>query len=74
MILVKHCLFFFKKNNFIYFWLCWVFVAVRAFSSFGDQGLLSSCGVQASHCGGFSCCQARALGILGFGSCGKWDQ
>ena len=25
---------------FIYPWLCWVFVAVRAFSSCGEQGLL----------------------------------
>ena len=40
-------------------------------------GLLSSCGVWASHCGGFSCCAARALGIqapgvaaFGLSSCG----
>ena len=32
-----HVSFFFK---FIYFWLHWVFVAVRAFSSCGEQGLL----------------------------------
>ena len=25
------------------------------------MGLLSSCGAQASHCGGFSCCRAQAL-------------
>ena len=25
---------------FIYFWLCWVFLAARAFSSFGERGLL----------------------------------
>ena len=30
----------------LYFWLCWVFIA--------GWGLLSSCGVWASHCGGFS--------------------
>ena len=36
---------------------------LRAFSSFGEQGLLSTCGVQASHCCGFSCDGARALGI-----------
>ena len=34
----------------------------RAFSSCIQQELLSSCGAQASHCGGFSCCGARALG------------
>ena len=33
----------------------------QAFSSCGEQGLLSSCGAQASHCGGF-CCGAWALG------------
>ena len=32
----------------------------RLFSSCGMQGLLSSCGAWASHCGGFSC--YRALG------------
>ena len=26
--------------NFIYFWLCWVFVAAWAFSSCGEWGLL----------------------------------
>ena len=25
---------------YFYFWLCWVFVAARAFSSCGEQGLL----------------------------------
>ena len=31
---------FFFFNKFIYFWLLWVFVAVRPFSSCGEQGLL----------------------------------
>ena len=37
------------------------------------------CGVRASHCGGFSCCRARALGVWasvvvahGLSSCGSW--
>ena len=31
----------FFKNNCIYlFWLCWAFVAVRAFPSCGERGLL----------------------------------
>ena len=34
---------------------------VKAFSNCGEQGLLSSCGAPASHCGGFSCCRAQAL-------------
>ena len=32
-----------------------------AFCSRGEQGLLLSCGVQASRCRGFSCCKERAL-------------
>ena len=37
-------------------WPCWAFVAARRlFSSCGERGLLSSCRVRASCCGGFSC-------------------
>ena len=46
---------------FIYFWLCWVFVAVWAFSSYGEWRPLSSCGTQRSLCGGFSCFRAQVL-------------
>ena len=42
------------------------------FSRCGEWGLLSSCGVLASHCGGFSFCGAQALGHMGFSSCGAW--
>ena len=35
----------------------------EAFSSCSEQGLLASCRVQASHCGGFSCCRPWALGL-----------
>ena len=38
---------------------------LRLLSSCGEWGLLSSCGVQASRCGGFSRCEARALGRTG---------
>jgi len=47
---------------------------VLAYSSCAQQGLLCSCGVWASHCGGFSCCRARALGHAGFWSCSMWAQ
>ena len=33
------------------------------FSSCSNGGLLSSCGVWASHCVGFSCCRAWALDV-----------
>ena len=38
------------------------------FSSCGEQGLLSSFGVQASHWDAFSCCGAK------LSSCGAWAQ
>ena len=45
----------------------------------GQAGATLCCGVQASHCGGFSCCGARALGTWasvvvahGLSSCGLW--
>ena len=58
---------------FIYFWLCWAFVAVHGlFTRCCEQGLLSSCGAEASHCGAFSCCGPRALWPVGFNSCGTW--
>ena len=53
------------KNFFcISFWLCWVCVALPGlglFSSWGEWGLLSSCGARASLLW-FSCCGAQALG------------
>ena len=33
-----------------------------AFSSCGERGVALRCAAQASHCGGFSCCGAQALG------------
>ena len=55
------------------FWLCWIFIAVLAFLSRGEGELLSSCGAQASRCGGFSCCGAQTLGPSGFSSSGFWS-
>ena len=43
-------------------------------SSYGEQGLLSHCGAEVSHCSAFSCCRAQALGHAGFSSCGTWAQ
>ena len=36
--------------------------STRAFSSWWCVGAALRCGAQASHCGGFSCCGAQALG------------
>ena len=71
-------------NKFIYF--IYLFLAALglrccswAFPSYGERALLFTayCSGQASHCGGFSCCGARALGTrasvivaCGLSSCG----
>ena len=47
---------------------------MRAFSTSSDQGPLSSCRAQASPCGGFSCCELWALGVVGFHNCGLGAQ
>ena len=52
------------KNFLIYFWLHWVFVAARWLSLVVQAGAILYCSVQASHCGGFSCCRAPALEAL----------
>ena len=51
-------------HNFIYFCLCWVFIAMQAFSVIAVSMCYSSCSVLTSHCSGFSCCGAWALGAL----------
>ena len=64
--------FFKKRINFIYFWLCWVIVAVRGLSL-----VAASRGYSSLWCGSFSCCGAQALGTWasvvvahGLSSCG----
>jgi len=47
---------------FIYFWLCWVFVAERALLWLRRVGDALHCGAWASHGSGFSGCGAQALG------------
>ena len=42
----------------------------RLFSDCSEWGILSSCGVWASRCSGFSC-EARAVECMGFSSCGS---
>ena len=58
---LNHLFFLILKISFICFFLAplGLCCCVRVFSSCGEQGLPSSCGVPASHCGGFSCCGAR---------------
>ena len=70
----------FLKTLFIYFyfWLCWLFVAfLGLFSSWGEQGLPSSCSSRASRCSDFSCCRTWALSMWAqqlqlTGSRGQW--
>ena len=60
-IVLRHCILFYLGISFL---PCWVFTAERAFSSCGEQGL------QRTQCNGLSYCWARALGLVGFRSCG----
>ena len=62
---VSHCSFSFFK---IYFWLCWVFIAVHVLSLVVVSGG-TLCGARTSHCDGFSCCREQELGHVGFSSC-----
>ena len=61
----------FKKLHYLFLAVLGLCCCVGA-SCCGEWGLLSSCGVLASHCGGFSFCGAQALGHMGFSSCGVW--
>ena len=55
--------------------LCQVFVAAHGLlSSCREQGIPLQDGAWASHCSGFSCCGAQALGHVGFSSCCTWAQ
>ena len=54
---------------FIYYKFIYLFLAAlgfrcctRAFSSCCERGATLRCGARTAHCGGFSCCGARALG------------
>ena len=51
---------------FTHFWLCWVFASVRAFLQLRRAGATFRCDAWASHCGGFSRGEARALEHTGF--------
>ena len=48
--------------NLFIFSLPWVFVARPRFLQVWREGTTLCCGARASHCGGFSCCGAWALG------------
>ena len=83
-------LFFFLLNYFLlkkllmlfffsFFWLYWVFVTVHGLSLFEVRREYSLVAVQLSHCAGFPCCGAQALGTWvsevaarGLSSCGSW--
>ena len=52
-------------KRFIYLTALGLCCCAWAFSSCGEQGLLSSCDVWASHHSGFSCCRAQALELPG---------
>ena len=60
--------------NLFYFWLCWVFIAVRGLSLVAASG-----GYSLLQCVGFSLqwlllLQSTGPRRVGFSSCGMWDQ
>ena len=65
-------------SSFLHSFLCFFLVVLdlhcceQVLSSCRKGGLLS--GVQASRCGGFSCCRAWALEHVGFSTCGTGTQ
>ena len=66
----------FKKKFFflIYFWLCWVLVAVPAFFLVVASRATLHCSEWTPHGSDFSCFGAQALGHMGFVNCGMWAQ
>ena len=66
-------LFCFFKIYLFYFWPRWEFIVASGLSLVAASGGYSLLRCAASHCGGFSCCGARALGApasVVVGSCG----
>ena len=59
--------FFFKKPFFFPNWQCWVFIGTPGFSLVVASGC-SGFVAWDSHCSGFTCCGAWALGCMGFSS------
>ena len=59
------------RKKFIYFWLCWVFLAALRLFLAAARGRLPRCSVRASRCRGFPCRRAQAL-ELELSSCGAW--
>ena len=66
--------FFFLNYLFIYLYMLGLCCGVQAFSSWGEQGLLSGCSAWASHCGGLSFYRAQSLWSLGFRKCSTQTQ
>ena len=74
--------FFFFLNKFIYLFFFLAALGLCCCTGFLQlrwAGATLHCGVWASHCGGFSCCRAWALGAWasvvaarGLSSCGSW--
>ena len=64
---------YFKFYFYLFFTVLGLHCCTQAFCSCGKWGLLSSCGVQASHCSGFSCCKVQALGSWAQLILSMWD-
>ena len=72
IVVISMVIFLSFKNIFIYFGCAGFSLLHRLFSRCCKQGLLSSCGVKASHCSDFFCW--GVTGRMGFSSCGTQAQ
>ena len=61
-------------EKFIYFWLCWVFLAALRLLLAVVRGLLPRCSVRASPCSGFSRCRAGVRGLSCPTACGIFPE
>ena len=73
-VLLFLCYLFILKNNFIYFWLHWVFIAV-----FGLSLVAASRGFSSLQCMGFSLqwlplLRSTGSGCMSFSNCSMWAQ
>ena len=64
----------FFKKQFLFIYLFLAMLGLHCYTGFSLVGVRGGCGVQTSHCGGFSCFRAQALGWVGFSSFTTWAQ
>ena len=70
-LLLTFCLFVLSFKLYLFLASLGLSLLCKAFLVAESRGC-SSCAMWASHCGGFSCYRAQAVGHAGFSSCSSW--